>query len=84
MRALQTAHETLFMAWARLRDAPPDLAGEALPTVLLQQWGRITLHADKARNEFNLQVQAYNAAIQQFPAHLLAWLFGYKAAHTIA
>ena len=84
MRALETAHETLFMAWARLRDTPPDLAGEALPTVLLQQWGRITLHADKARKEFNQQVQAYNAAIQQFPAHLLAWLFGYKAAHTIA
>lgn len=81
MRALQTAHETLCESWSRLRDEPPDLAGEALPTVLLQQWGRITLHADKARNEFNLQVQDYNDAIVQFPAHLLAWLFSFKPAY---
>lgn len=83
MRALQTARETLCMSWTRLRDMPPDLAGEALPTVLLQQWGRITLHADKAQGEFNRQVQAYNEAIGQFPAYLLAWLFGFKPAHTI-
>jgi hypothetical protein len=28
-------------------------------------------------------VQAYNRAIRQFPARVLAWLFGFKAAHEI-
>ncbi len=83
MRALQTAHETLFMSWERLREEPPDLAGEPLPAVLQQQWENIALQAANARDEFNRQVQAYNEAIVQFPAHLLAWLFGFRPAHTI-
>jgi len=83
MRALQTAHETLCESWSRLRDEPPDLAGEPLPAVLQQQWEHITLQAANAKQEFNRLVQDYNDAIVQFPAHLLAWLFGFKPAHTI-
>ncbi len=83
MRALQTAHETLCVSWQRLRDEPPDLAGEPLPAVLQQQWEHIALQVGNARDEFNRQVRAYNEAIVQFPAHLLAWLFGFKPAHTI-
>jgi LemA protein len=83
MRALETAHVALSVSWARLRDEPPDLAGEPLPAVLQQQWAHIALQTDTARAEFNRQVQAYNEAIVLFPAHLLAWLFGFKPAHTI-
>lgn len=83
MRALQTAYETLDVSWQRLRDEPPDLAGEPLPALLQQQWEHIARQAGNARDEFNRQVQAYNEAIMQFPAHLLAWLFSFKPAHTL-
>lgn len=83
MRALQTALETLCESWSRLRDEPPDLAGEPLPAALQQQWEHITLQTGHAKAEFNRLVQDYNDAIVQFPAHLLAWLFSFKPAHTI-
>ncbi len=83
LRALATAHEALRESWLRWREAPPDLAGEPLPAALQQQWTQIATHADNARREFNLQVQVYNDAIVQFPARLLAWLFGFKPAHEI-
>ena len=83
MRALQTAHETLRTSWVRVRNEPPDLAGDPLPEALQQQWDHISLNAGEARTEFNRRVQEYNAAIQQFPARLLAWLFGFQHAHMI-
>jgi LemA protein len=84
LRALETAQAALYESWARLREAPPDLAGEPLPAALQQQWAHITLQADHARIEFNRQIEAYNEAIMQFPARVLAWLFSFKAAHTLA
>ena len=84
MRALETAHLALCDYWTRLRNDPPDLAGEPLPAVLQQQWAHITVQAEIARDEFNRHVEAYNAAIVQFPAYVLARLFGFRAAHTIA
>ena len=83
MRALQTAHETLRTSWVRVRNEPPDLAGDPLPEALQQQWDHISLNAGEARTEFNRRVQEYNAAIQQFPARLLAWLFRFQLAHMI-
>lgn len=81
--ALKTAYETLGVSWERLKNAPPDLAGPPLPDSLQLQWEHITLHADDARQEFNQRVAAYNTAIAQFPARLLAWLFGFKPAKPI-
>jgi LemA protein len=83
MRALQTAHETLRTSWVRVRNEPPDLAGDLLPEALQQQWEHISLNAGDARAEFNRRVQEYNAAIQQFPARLLARLFRFRLAHMI-
>jgi len=83
MRALETAHETLCASWARVRNEPPDLAGAPLPEALQLQWEHIALDAGHARAEFNRRVQEYNAAIQQFPARLLAGLFGFRPAHMI-
>lgn len=83
MRALETAHGALAASWLRLREAPPDLAGSPLPQTLQQQWEHITMAADLAKAEFDRYVQAYNEAIAQFPARLLAWLFGFKPAHLI-
>ena len=35
--------------------------------------------SDVAAEQFNLAVLRYNTSISQFPALLLAWLFGFKA-----
>jgi LemA protein len=81
--ALRTALETFSACWSRLRDLPPDLAGSALPGPLQTQWENVALQADVARAEFNKRVDIYNEAIHQFPALLLAWVFGFKPAQPI-
>lgn len=83
MRALETAYEALNASWLRLRNEPPDLAGPPLPETLQQQWAHITMVAEIAKTDFGRHVQIYNEAIVQFPARLLAWLFGFKPAHII-
>lgn len=83
MRALAAAHEVLSLSWARLRNEPGDLAGAPLPETLFAQWQQVALNVERTRAEFNQRVQAYNQAIRQFPARVLAWLFGFKAAHEI-
>ncbi len=83
MSALRTAFETLSLSWSRLRDLPPDLAGPALPGPLQSQWEQLALQSELARAEFNKRVVNYNEAIDQFPALLLAWVFGFKPAQPI-
>ena len=83
MSALRTAFETMCLSWSRLRDLPPDLAGPALPGALQQQWEQLAFQAEMARAEFNRRVVNYNQAIRQFPALMLAWLFGFKPAQPI-
>jgi LemA protein len=81
--ALKTAFETLCLSWSRLRALPADLAGPALPVMLQSQWEQIAAQVEVARTEFNRRVANYNEAIDQFPALLLAWLFGFKPAQPI-
>ncbi|MBU0587748.1 MAG: hypothetical protein KJ852_15820 [Gammaproteobacteria bacterium] len=83
MHALTLAQQTLFTSWWRLKDEPHDLAGALLPETLQLQWDRISQLADNVRQEFNGHVDAYNEAIEQFPATALAWLFGFKPAAVI-
>jgi len=83
MSALRTAHETLCVSWSRLQQLPPDLAGPALPGTLQSQWEQIAAQVEVARAEFNRAVLHYNEAINQFPALLLARVFGFKAAQPI-
>lgn len=83
MRALTLAQQTLFTSWLRLKNEPHDLAGALLPETLQLQWERISQQADSVKLEFNHHVSAYNEAIAQFPARLLAWLFGFKPAQSI-
>ncbi len=82
-RALQTALETLCLSWTRLRDLPPDLAGPVLPATLQSQWEHVALQVNLAQAEFNNTVTNYNEAISQFPAFLLAWVFGFKPAQPV-
>ena len=81
--ALRTAHETLCLSWLRLQNLPLDLAGPALPITLQSEWEPVSMQAELARSEFNRRVLNYNQAIDQFPARLLAWAFGFKPAQPI-
>ena len=42
------------------------------------EWNHLVLQVAAAAEEFNQTVQHYNDAVRQFPAVLLAWLFGFK------
>lgn len=81
--ALQMAFATLDLSWTRLRELPSDLAGQPLPATLPVQWEQLTFQAELARAEFNRRVASYNEAIGQFPALLLARVFGFKPAQPI-
>jgi len=83
MRALKTAFETLCLARIRVSELPAEELEPALVQALTTQWEQVAVMADMARADFNRAVEQYNAAISQFPALLLAWLFGFKPAQII-
>jgi len=77
--ALGAAQEVLEMAWERAeRDDAHDLAGPRLPENLTSERAQLVRQTQVAIGHFNQAVVHYNAAIEQFPAALLAWLFGFK------
>jgi LemA protein len=83
--ALSAAQDVLAMAWERAeRDDAHDLAGPRLPDTLLLRRQQSLLAAHAATENFNNAVKSYNEAIAQFPAIVLAWLFGFKAARALS
>jgi LemA protein len=83
--ALGAAQEILAMAWERAeRDDAHDLAGPRLPDTVLRRRQQMLLAAHAATEAFNQAVARYNEAIGQFPAVVLAWLFGFKPAKPLA
>ena len=81
MAALGAAQDVLATAWARVeRDDAHDLAGPRLPQNLSAERAQMVRTAQAAAEQFNQVVARYNAAIAQFPALLLAWLFGFREA----
>ncbi len=83
MSALRTALETFWLSWSRLRDLPLNVNGAALPGTVLVEWDHVAFQAELARSDFNKAVTSYNEAIGQFPALLLARLFGFRSAQPI-
>jgi LemA protein len=81
--ALAAAQDVLAMAWLRMCNEAHDLAGSAVPDTLEAQWQHLANHTRGASDAFNAAVAGYNAAIAQFPAILLAWVFGFKPARPI-
>ncbi len=91
--ALAAAREVLHASWQKAThisgqatraqtsvaiadaDAPP-----VSPSLWQVRWDEHVLQNDQAMRVFNEAVLHYNAAIAQFPANLLAWVFGFKAA----
>jgi len=77
--ALSAARDVLAMAWERAeRDDAHDLAGPRLPETLTARRAQIVMQTHAAMEHFDGAVLRYNRAIAQFPAVLLAWLFGFK------
>ena len=83
MGALKTAFETLCLSRQRVSELPVEEVEPVLVQGLTAQWEQVAVMAEGARADFNRAVQHYNAAISQFPALLLAWLFGFKPAQTL-
>ena len=83
MARLVMAHEALRAAWAgALADAVP---ADAVPSAerLQARWMRLLHQSLPFRTAFNEAAQAYNQAVQQFPASVLARLFGFRPAGTV-
>jgi LemA protein len=79
--ALGAAQEVLGMAWDRAeRDDAHDLAGPRLPEDFSSERIQLQRLAQAATEHFNQAVARYNEAIDQFPALLLARLFGFQPA----
>jgi LemA protein len=81
--ALAQAHDVLLTAWRRVSHEAHDLAGSSVPEALAGEWLQLSAQARGAADGFNEAVNRYNAAIVQFPAVLLAWLFGFKRARGV-
>ena len=79
--ALAAAQEVLGIAWERAeRDDAHDLAGPRLPENTSSERSQLVRMAQAATEQFDDAVGRYNQAIAQFPAVMLAWLFGFEPA----
>jgi LemA protein len=77
--ALSAARDVLAMAWDRAqRDDAHDLAGPRLPETVTARRSQLALQTHSAAELFNQAVARYNEGIGQFPAVVLAWVFGFK------
>jgi LemA protein len=77
--ALGAARDVLGTAWDRAEhDDTHDLAGPRLPDTVIARRTQLALQTHAAVVAFNQAVGRYNQAIAQFPAVVLAWVFGFK------
>lgn len=81
--ALASARGVLATCWQRVWTLGEDLEGLALPEPLHGQHEQLLSQALPLCEAFNQAVRGYNEAIAQFPALLLARLFGFRRAGVI-
>lgn len=82
--ALAAACDVMATAWSRVeREDAHDLAGPRLPVELLARQSQLVTHGQASAEQFSQQVARYNEAIAQFPALLLAWLFGFRPGRSL-
>lgn len=78
--ALREAWLALSQAWERAeREDAHDLAGPQIPEGVIYTYQTLGQQAAMAAAGFNEVVGRYNQAIAQFPASLLAGVFGFEA-----
>lgn len=81
--ALSAAQDVLVDAWARVVAGLQDLETPQRAEPLQRDWEDQWRVTNEARARFNDAVMAYNAAIAQFPARLLAWLFSFRSGRSL-
>lgn len=79
LSAVRAARNIFESNWQRLVSAQDDLAGTPVPPDLQVLWAQHEPLALEKLRDYNQAVQSYQLAIDQFPALLLAWLFGFGA-----
>jgi len=77
LAALRTAHTTLQFCWTRLLETCQQ-PGVPLDPPWLEDWVDNRRQAADSVAQFNQTVQAHNAGVGQFPALLLARVFGFR------
>lgn len=75
--AVRAARDIFESHWLHLQVAQDDLAGAPVPADLQILWIQHEPVAQDKLRTYNAAVQSYHQAIGQFPALLLAWIFGF-------
>jgi LemA protein len=75
--AVHAARAVFESHWQRLQIEQEDLAGAPVPPELKMLWVQHEAGVLERLRDYNAAVDAYHQAIGQFPALLLAWLFGF-------
>jgi LemA protein len=84
MAALAAARTVIVMAWQHVSDeALRAAAGVDNVATLRTEWEAINRQTESADKAFAVAVDSYNRAVRQFPAVLLAWLFGFRPARRL-
>ncbi len=78
MAALRTACATMQVCWERSQAQPADAL-----TANQRAWEDNLQARGEALESFNQSVAIYNHAIAQFPAVVLAYFFGFRAAESL-
>jgi LemA protein len=78
--ALTMTYETMCLCWSRQRQHGPRGNAPEPSEDLPLQWEQLVAQTEMARADFNKAVARYNAGVTQFPAVLLARLFGFRPA----
>jgi LemA protein len=81
--SVRAAYQVMVGAWDRLSGTHDDLAGEAVPHSLTMLWQHQQLQAQEKLRDYNAAVHIYNHAVQQFPAILVSWIFGFSVAQAL-
>ena len=76
--ALAAARSVWDMAWAQVQDQ-----GDANKALAQQRWELWATQAAAAQSEFNSVICQHNLAVSQFPAVVLARLFGFRPAGSL-
>ena len=82
--AVNKSGNAITSIWGRMRSMPLDLAGAALPEVLVREWDENSMNVKVAVDRFNANVDDYNAAVVQFPAKMIGSFFDIKPAGQIS
>lgn len=77
LRSLGAANAVLLMAWDRHFGDASDIDSTAS---LIAQWNAVAAQLTHANDEFDQAASRYNAAVRQFPAQIVAAVFGLRLA----